>query len=1094
MVTTGPASYQQSRQLPTGSSASPGLVSQPGGYVSSTPTSTSGGYTGSTGYTGIATYVLPTPTTPKPDQSGSVSWTPVPSPAPTPSTPSVTLLSQKIPEPKVDLRDFRKTPSQLLGDPLQGYVPVYDPSGRVSGFQKGQQFIPREAAMGTTGLFLPGQVTSISSRTEQTATGGLPVTVTQYKTPSGGMLYEFKRGQQSQYAVMGNAGNLYAQSRYNVAWTPQKGQVTDEMMRRMVPVEQSRILSAKQGVGFPRAPYYYPIPQRPIVTLEDYKREYGSLSGRYKYYGEIIAKKAGIPEKVQDFSRLGQYVPQRVTVPSEGYLMRSPSLELNVLGNVPQYKAYTAKEVVEATREAGWLWAPTATVLAVEQIGSKAGRREIKYTAAKLSNIPPGWLQPVFKASSIQKGLYFGLAATAVFPGARKAGEFLIARNIKKATELARAAKFEIGVEWVNEREGILRAMTTAKAGGRLSPEVQYMKKIEAPFRLTSDTKAVLQEGAKAVTVIRYEKPVFFGLGTEKVLVGGSELFGEATKVTGGIISKSTGEFISAARQPSPKTILVPPKKYPSSGEVLKTTLEGSGEQASLSRIKEVPTYSAELTRKGFTDVYKGKFLKTPEPGPFAFYASISKETESGFLGVFSGKARVRREFGRFLEPVKTVNFYETKSPKTILVKEAPAYTSTTYGPGKETFLKSMKTRFTPEKFGLYKVERPSEVDVSFFKRTTGKPKSAFDFKRDEYTTMFHGTTEKYAQKIKQEGFKDGWVTQDLERAKGYAGRKFVQEGGAGGKPVILELKVPKSQAVDYDKALGIKVKEVPAENILLQEAKRTAFPVITPSAVKDIGFFQKPSKELSFFPKVKTKTETIPKKISPGVQRSFTIQVPKESEKQFQIPQSRIKYIQKEEQVQKQKGVFGQMGRQEAVQRARESEKFIFSTAQKQTQLQRQKQAQRPRFAITPRQTTVPRTTTRYVPPPPTFDLPQESPTKSVKFIPKKREEAGYEVLVKKGGKFIPLGVSVPRTEAVGLGIRKTLRGAQATFRIVRTTKPVKSLGIAAPTRAESLLFRPPKRFKPDTYVQVKTKRIVTPFEKREISYKGAAARRIKW
>jgi len=72
---------------------------------------------------------------------------------------------------------------------------------------------------------------------------------------------------------------------------------------------------------------------------------------------------------------------------------------------------------------------------------------------------------------------------------------------------------------------------------------------------------------------------------------------------------------------------------------------------------------------------------------------------------------------------------------------------------------------------------------------------------------LYHGTTEQNVKDIMNKGF-EGWVTKDIERAKGYAGRKFVQEGGKS--PIkILEINAKQSDIISKDLAEGFKIKKV---------------------------------------------------------------------------------------------------------------------------------------------------------------------------------------------------------------------------------------------------------------------------------------------
>ena len=108
------------------------------------------------------------------------------------------------------------------------------------------------------------------------------------------------------------------------------------------------------------------------------------------------------------------------------------------------------------------------------------------------------------------------------------------------------------------------------------------------------------------------------------------------------------------------------------------------------------------------------------------------------------------------------------------------------------------------------------------------------------------------------------------------------------------------------------------------------------------------------------------------------------------------------------------------------------------------------------------------------------EQPTKA---------ETGYTFQVRRRKKYeAPLAISVSKETAFALGARKTMGEAVATFKIVPTYRRATPTQLR-PSTLQRALFRPGK--KPGEFVQKERFRIVTPGEVRQISYKGAAARR---
>ena len=112
---------------------------------------------------------------------------------------------------------------------------------------------------------------------------------------------------------------------------------------------------------------------------------------------------------------------------------------------------------------------------------------------------------------------------------------------------------------------------------------------------------------------------------------------------------------------------------------------------------------------------------------------------------------------------------------------------------------------------------------------------------------------------------------------------------------------------------------------------------------------------------------------------------------------------------------------------------------------------------------------------------------------VPKKKKPTGYEVFIKKQKKYLrvsPERVSLPKEEAEALGMRAALKGAQATFKIVPSVKPIISIGqkVSPETR---VLFRPGR--KAGEFIQKERLRILTPGEKKEISFKGIQVRKAR-
>lgn len=151
------------------------------------------------------------------------------------------------------------------------------------------------------------------------------------------------------------------------------------------------------------------------------------------------------------------------------------------------------------------------------------------------------------------------------------------------------------------------------------------------------------------------------------------------------------------------------------------------------------------------------------------------------------------------------------------------------------------------------------------------------------------------------------------------------------------------------------------------------------------------------------------------------------------------------------------------------------------------------PSVAVTP--AIIPRITPRPTPKkpplvPPTLKLefPQRPRRPPKKKLP---PEVGYGIEIRRKGKWekakIPYAFAT-KEGAHAVGMEKTVKEAAASYRIVKSLKPVKRTR-KKPSALHKVMFRPGKE--KNVMVQKKLLRITTPGEIRQISLKGAAARR---
>jgi hypothetical protein len=106
-------------------------------------------------------------------------------------------------------------------------------------------------------------------------------------------------------------------------------------------------------------------------------------------------------------------------------------------------------------------------------------------------------------------------------------------------------------------------------------------------------------------------------------------------------------------------------------------------------------------------------------------------------------------------------------------------------------------------------------------------------------------------------------------------------------------------------------------------------------------------------------------------------------------------------------------------------------------------------------------------------------------KFRPR---ESGFDVQIRRRGKFESLGVSLSKEEAMAFGSQKVLGAAIATYQLKESGRAVKSLGLKFNPNVQAL-FRKGKG--KDQFIQKEKLRILSAGEKREISQVGSATRR---
>lgn len=130
-----------------------------------------------------------------------------------------------------------------------------------------------------------------------------------------------------------------------------------------------------------------------------------------------------------------------------------------------------------------------------------------------------------------------------------------------------------------------------------------------------------------------------------------------------------------------------------------------------------------------------------------------------------------------------------------------------------------------------------------------------------------------------------------------------------------------------------------------------------------------------------------------------------------------------------------------------------------------------------------------------PEFNIPETLSLEEETYKRRKKKKGkarfrGYEVLIKRKGKFVPVKrkFSLPRVEAESFAYQQLLAGPEATAKIVPSMLPVRPSGLKVRPSVRAY-FRPGRRA--GEIVQKERFRIITPAEKAATSYRGAEAKR---
>lgn len=226
-------------------------------------------------------------------EGGSVP--PPPEPTQPTSLPIIdTTISKQVSEPPVD--------------PLKGYVPQYS-EGRLVGFYKGSTFIPREAAITSSGYYNPSAVSQSSS--VRTAEG---VIITRYDTPMGRMqqiehpnIGDINYTVQPKFEGAGPSYYYPTQTRFASYENP------EVLANARQPQQEQQVVYDQSGTPYStvsRAPSTFA-----RVIRGDYLNAYNPMNviERFKRQEKPIEQKTLMPSSIEglDVTRLYAYAPAK---------------------------------------------------------------------------------------------------------------------------------------------------------------------------------------------------------------------------------------------------------------------------------------------------------------------------------------------------------------------------------------------------------------------------------------------------------------------------------------------------------------------------------------------------------------------------------------------------------------------------------------------------------------------------------------------------------------------------------------------------------------------------------------------------------------
>lgn len=459
----------------------------------------------------------------------------------------------------------------------------------------------------------------------------------------------------------------------------------------------------------------------------------------------------------------------------------------------------------------------TTAELFAQKYGGRQEPFDLKKYAEEYESKQQSIQQPSFLEKAKEKGLkaFYSISRTGA-ETLSKVGELPIATLSRQGPEVITLGEAALRAEEKIRKVGVQSAAgwkdILETTGIPLTKEVPE-KFIPVPRHETLMYEPTL-EGVKEV----YPYGITIPKHTEQTIAG--------TFAAVAPYIPETVAFLAAPEAYLGASALAGAEKYKNVNQIYKTELEAQYQQQFTQPLKEDERY---YTKQEFEKEY-GKEIKNQ----IEKSALTQVGTSVAFLGgagVFKGAKSL---FGTYKETTLLPTMKETAfvqvSREVRAMNEDLLGTPTTYeqtsifmqpkiikettkfrdifGLGPKKFYGEIKaTSYLETPFA----EKPFLAEEPYWSRTAkvsekvmlAKPKGEF----------YHGTIKSEAETILNKGFKEGWVTPEIERARGYAGRKFIQTETK--EPIdILQLNIPKSKMVGMDKAMGIKVRDIPPSKI----------------------------------------------------------------------------------------------------------------------------------------------------------------------------------------------------------------------------------------------------------------------------------------